>query len=86
MQAILSLLIRALNIYQLVLAVYALLSWFPGGRESGLGEFITRISKPYLDIFDRYIPSFGGISINVIIAILVLQLVQRGLIMIFSIF
>lgn len=86
MTGILSLLLKLLDLYQLVLAIYALLSWFPGGRESSLGQFITRISQPYLDIFDRYIPPLGGISFNVIFAILGLQLAQRGLIMIFSIF
>ncbi|UUX34010.1 YggT family protein [Fundicoccus culcitae] len=86
MQGILSLLLRLLDLYQLVLAVYALLSWFPGGRQSKLGQIITKLSQPYIDIFDRYIPPIGGVSFNVIFAILGIQLVQRGLIMIFSIF
>ena len=65
--------------YQMLLIVYALLSWFPGARTSGLGHLVERLVSPYLSIFDRLIPSIGGISFNVIIALLVLQLIERGL-------
>lgn len=67
------------NIYSMVLVIYALLSWLPGAYESQLGQIIIKISKPYLDFFDRYIPPIGGISINVMIAIFVLQLIRNGL-------
>lgn len=66
------------NIYSMVLVIYALLSWLPGAYESQLGQIIIKISKPYLDFFDRYIPPIGGISINVMIAIFVLQLIHNG--------
>ncbi|MRI81481.1 YggT family protein [Fundicoccus ignavus] len=66
------------NIYSMVLVIYALLSWLPGAYESQLGQIIIKISKPYLDFFDRYIPPIGGISINVMIAIFVLQLIRNG--------
>ena len=66
------------NIYSMVLVIYALLSWLPGAYESQLGQVIIKISKPYLDFFDRYIPPIGGISINVMIAIFVLQLIRNG--------
>ena len=66
------------NIYSIVLVIYALLSWLPGAYESQLGQIIIKISKPYLDFFDRYIPPIGGISINVMIAIFVLQLIRNG--------
>lgn len=66
------------SIYSMVLVIYALLSWLPGAYESQLGQIIIKISKPYLDFFDRYIPPIGGISINVMIAIFVLQLIRNG--------
>ena len=66
------------NIYSMVLVIYALLSWLPGAYDSQLGQIIIKISKPYLDFFDRYIPPIGGISINVMIAIFVLQLIRNG--------
>ncbi|WP_407101429.1 YggT family protein [Ruoffia sp. FAM 20858] len=70
--------------YTLVLVVYALLSWLPGARESALGQFIVKLARPYLDIFDRFIPPLGGISFNVIIAIFVLRFIRDGLIWILA--
>lgn len=77
---ILSLVNNLFYAYSIVLVIYALMSWLPGARESALGEFINKLARPYLDIFDRFIPSIGGISFNVIIAIFVLQFIRDGLI------
>lgn len=63
----------------MILIIYALMSWFPGASESALGQLVNRLVEPYLGIFDRMIPPIGGISFNVIIAILVLSLIKRGL-------
>lgn len=68
------------SLYSMILVIYALLSWLPGAHESRLGQIIIKLARPYLDFFDRYIPAFGGISINVMIGILVLQLIRNGLI------
>lgn len=69
----------AFRIYQWILILYALLSWLPGAQDSGLGRFINQLARPYLDIFDRLIPPLGPISFNVIIALFVLGLIERGL-------
>lgn len=76
---IISIIQDIIYVYTLVLVVYALLSWFPGARDSRFGELIDRLARPYLDVFDRIIPSVGGISFNVIIGILILQLASNGL-------
>ena len=55
------------------------MSWFPNARESQLGRWVSRLAEPYLEIFDRILPSVGGISFSVIAGIFVLQLAQRGL-------
>ena len=75
---------KAFYIYSLILVIHALLSWFPSGRESAFGQFIDKLVRPYLDVFDRIIPSIGGISFNVIIAIFVLDLIQKGVLTILS--
>ena len=67
------------NLYSMLLVIYALLSWLPGAYESQLGKIVIKLTRPYLDFFDRYIPPIGGISINVMIAIIVLQLIRNGL-------
>lgn len=66
-------------LYTLVLVVYALLSWFPGARDSTIGRWVDRLARPYLSFFDSIIPPIGGISFSVVIAILVLQLASSGL-------
>ena len=81
---ILSLVYNVFYAYSIVLVIYALMSWLPGARESGLGEFINKLDRPYLDIFDRYIPSIGGVSFNVIIALFVLQFIRDGLVWVLS--
>ncbi|HBY90625.1 MAG: YggT family protein [Ruoffia tabacinasalis] len=81
---LLSLVSNLFQAYTLVLVVYALLSWLPGARESALGQFIVKLARPYLDIFDRFIPPLGGISFNVIIAIFVLRFIRDGLIWILA--
>lgn len=81
---ILSLISNLFHAYSIVLVLYALLSWLPGAQESALGQFIVKLARPYLDIFDRYIPSLGGISFNVMIAIFVLQFIRDGLIWILA--
>lgn len=67
------------SIYSMLLVIYALLSWLPGGYDSQLGKIVLKLTRPYLDFFDRYIPSIGGISISVIAALFVLQLIRDGL-------
>ncbi|MBA5729393.1 YggT family protein [Aerococcaceae bacterium INB8] len=81
---LLSLVSNLFQAYTLVLVVYALLSWLPGARESALGQFVVKLARPYLDIFDRFIPPLGGISFNVIIAIFVLRFIRDGLIWILA--
>ncbi|MGX7092438.1 YggT family protein [Hutsoniella sourekii] len=68
------------RIYSTILVIYALMTWLPGAQDSQLGKIITQLARPYLDFFDRWIPSIGGISFSVIIGLIVLQFIQRGLI------
>ncbi len=71
--------LKAVEIYSFVLVAYALLSWFPGAYESKIGQFIIKISRPYLSLFDRLPLSFGPIDFTIIVAVVVLQLVSNGL-------
>ena len=74
-----------IEIYSIMLMAYALLSWFPGGYSSALGQWLIKMCQPYIEYFDRLIPPIGGVSFSVIFALLFLQLVQRGIYVIFSI-
>ncbi|MGY3724568.1 YggT family protein [Granulicatella balaenopterae] len=73
-----------IEIYSIMLMAYALLSWFPGAYSSALGQWLIKMCQPYVDYFERLIPSFGGVSFSVVFALLFLQLVGRGIYVIFS--
>ena len=54
--------------------VYALLSWFPGGYQSGLGRLLAKICEPYISLFD-----IGPLDFTILGAILILNLAVQGL-------
>lgn len=80
LSVLITIIARGFQIYQWILIIFALLTWLPGASESAFGQLINRLARPYLDIFDRVIPPLGPISFNVIIALFVLNLIQRGVI------
>lgn len=55
------------------------MSWFPGARESAIGQFLAKICEPYLEPFRKIIPPLGMIDISPIVAILVLKFAISGL-------
>ncbi|MED3552266.1 YggT family protein [Cytobacillus praedii] len=68
-----------INYYSWALIIYILLSWFPGARESAIGQFLAKICEPYLEPFRKIIPPLGMIDISPIVAILVLKFAISGL-------
>nr|WP_027963117.1 YggT family protein [Halalkalibacillus halophilus] len=80
MSQIFSLLFLALNIYSFMLIGYILMSWFPGARDSQIGQILTKLCEPYLEPFRKIIPPLGMIDISPIVAIISLHLAQSGLI------
>lgn len=67
-----------INLYIWLIIIWCLLSWFPGARQSRLGELLDRLVRPYMEFFN-FIPALGGISFSPVIAIGVLYLVQYGI-------
>ncbi|MBF8807688.1 MAG: YggT family protein [Enterococcus lacertideformus] len=76
---LLNLLGRAASLYTILLMVYALLSWFPGGYQSSLGRFLAKICEPYIQLFERLPLRFGGFDFTILVAILILNLAIQGL-------
>ncbi|MCM0598787.1 YggT family protein [Periweissella fabalis] len=72
----------AIQIYTWLIIANALMSWLPGAYQSKLGRIITRLVQPFLDIF-RFIPTLGGIDFSPLIAIIVLEMAQQGLLAVF---
>lgn len=69
----------ALTVYSYAILVFILMSWFPGARESSFGQLLARICEPFLEQFRRIIPPIAMIDFSPIIAIIVLNLANRGL-------
>ncbi len=83
MSLLLSLINTLITFYSYALIVYILLSWFPGAKESGFGQFLAKICEPYLEPFRKIIPPLGMIDISPIVAILALRFAQYGVASIF---
>ncbi|ASZ07980.1 MULTISPECIES: YggT family protein [Enterococcus] len=79
---LLNLLNDAVYLYTILLVIYALLSWFPGGYQSAFGKFLSRICEPYLSLFDRLNLRFGPIDLTIMVAVIILNLASQGLTMI----
>ncbi|MDR1016913.1 MAG: YggT family protein [Coriobacteriales bacterium] len=85
---LLYILIRLVDLYSLVIFVWAILSWFPASR-SGRGVLaqvyraLGKVVDPYVGLFRRFIHPMGGIDWSPFIAMIVLQLVMRLLIYLF---
>jgi YggT family protein len=73
------------GVYVLVIFAYIISTWIfsfgvrvPYNRfSSALLGFLRDVSEPYLRIFRRFLPSFGGLDLSPIVAIFVLYAVAR---------
>jgi len=66
------------NLYTILLLVYAVASWFPGLRGRWL-DVVASLVDPVLTPIRRIIPPLGGFDIAFLVVILVLQLLVRPL-------
>ncbi|MFC6274593.1 YggT family protein [Levilactobacillus tangyuanensis] len=70
-------LIWLVSAYTVLIVIWALLSWLPGGYQSKFGQIVGRLVLPFLQYFDFI--SVGPIGLGPIAAIIVLSIVQNGL-------
>ena len=70
-------LIKVVNIYSIVLFVYAILSWFPDLRR--WQGYLAPLVEPILNPIRRIIPPLGGLDLAFLVLILVLQVLVRPL-------
>lgn len=74
-------LVNFVNIFfeVLTLAILArvLLSWFRVDPYNRFVQILYQITEPVLGLFRRFVPPIGMIDITPIVALLVLQIVQR---------
>lgn len=76
----------ALSLYTWGMFIYILMSWIPGARESAVGEVFSKLYEPFLEFFRKIIPPIGMIDISPLVAIILLNIAQRGLAQVFITF
>ena len=64
---------RVVNVVEILLVVYALLSWFPGAYDTSLGKIIRQIVNPILAPFRRLNLVFAGVDFSIIVIVLLLN-------------
>lgn len=77
---LMSILVRLVDAYTMIIFVYVLLSWFPAKRGllADIDNVLGKICDPFLNLFKKFIPPIGGmLDISPIIAIIALQLAVR---------
>lgn len=75
-----SFLMRLFDFYQILIFIWCILSWLPLPRNGIVADIIGAIDSlvsPYINLFRRFIPPFAGLDFSPILAIVVLQLIER---------
>ena len=68
---------RVVNLVEILLVIYALLSWFPGAYDTRLGRIIRQNVQPILAPFRRLNLAFAGIDFSIIVIVLLLNFSLR---------
>ena len=74
---ILQYLSNIIQIYSIILVIYALLFWFPGAPQSTLGQMVHRLVEPFVSLFRKLPLQFGGFDFTVLVALLVLNVLNQ---------
>lgn len=73
---IFSILFKVIEVYMMLLGIYALMSWFPGAYQTFLGRWVAYFVEPLLKPFRRINLRFGMIDITVLVAFAALQFIR----------
>jgi YggT family protein len=65
------------NIYTMLLFVYAIVSWFPDLRRGRWVNYLAAIIEPVLIPIRRVVPPLGGLDLAFLILFFALQLLVR---------
>ncbi len=71
---------RLFEFYEILVVVWCILSWIPFSPDGLLGDVATvidRIVRPYVGVFQRFIPPVGGLDFSPVIALVVLSFIER---------
>lgn len=68
---------KVIDLYSLLLLVYALLSWFPDAYDSKLGQLVRQMVSPVLKPFRRLQLHFAGMDFTVWLVMIILNSLKR---------
>lgn len=71
---------NAVDIYSLILIVFALMSWFPNAYESRLGRLIISLVKPIVAPLQRLPLQIAGLDLSVWVAIVLIRFLGENLV------
>ncbi|MBF0993711.1 YggT family protein [Granulicatella elegans] len=74
------LLLRAIDLYILLITIYIVLTWLPQAQNTKLARWLQALCEPYLSYFDKI--RIGMFGFSAIFGILFLQFVKLGIIQI----
>ena len=77
-------LLRLLDVYSIILVIYALMSWIPTLYGTWFGRIIVKVSRPYLSLFENLPLQFLGLDFSIVIAFIVLKFIQRFIVIVFN--
>lgn len=67
-------------VYVILIFIRVLLSWIPRMPYNrvlqAIVDFVHQVTDPYLNLFRRFLPTFGALDISPIVAIIVLFIAQ----------
>lgn len=77
-------LLRLLDVYSIILVIYALMSWIPTLYGTWFGRIIVKVSRPYLSLFENLPLQFWGLDFSIVIAFIVLKFIQIFIVIVFN--
>ena len=74
-----SIITKLFQIYMLLIVIWCIMSWIPRGRSTvdSIRDALGSLVEPWLNLFRRLIPPFGGIDFSPIVALFALELIER---------
>lgn len=69
-----------LSLYNLAIFVRIIFSWFGVSYTNRLMRFLVNITEPLLGPLRRMIPLLGGLDISPIVALVIIQILQRAIV------
>lgn len=66
----------AFEVYSWILIIRILLSWIKHNPYQPIIRFIYEVTEPYLRIFRRVVPAYGGVDFSPIVAFFFLRIIE----------